>query len=113
MAGVPYPWRVFMGKAVMSKMTEMAKSGRQGDNPIVVLRDRFVFNRRTGAFFSISPEGAFILRATWRGLDRNEIEKEVMAEFGVSAAVAMSDTERFLLRLEEMHLLPQDKRSAK
>lgn len=83
------------------------------DTPIVILRDRFVFNKTTGAFFTTSEEGAFILRAAWRGLTRDEIEKEVTTEFDVSSAVAMSDTERFLLRLAEMNLLPQPKIEAR
>lgn len=86
--------------------TKQANAARPGDCPIVILRERFVFNRRTGAFFTTSREGAFILDAAWRGLSRAEIEQAVAAEFGVSAATAMSDTERFLLRLEEMRLLP-------
>jgi hypothetical protein len=82
------------------------KAVKPPDCPIAILRDRFVFNTRTGAFFTTSREGAFILDAAWKGLTRSEIEKAVMDEFKVQAATAMSDTERFLLRLEEMSLLP-------
>lgn len=97
-------------------MPETANSAIPADDgnvPIVIFRDRFVFNKTTGAFFTTSQEGAFILRAAWRGLTRSEIAQEVTAEFGVSPAVAMSDTERFLLRLEEMQLLPREAAEAK
>lgn len=77
------------------------------DCPVVILRDRFIFNTRTGAFFTISREGAFILDAAWRGMHRPEIEKTLMAAFSVPATTAMSDTARFLVRLEEMKLLPR------
>ena len=83
------------------------------DVPIVVFRERFVFNKRTGAFFTSSREGAFILQAAWRGLSRSEIESEVSASFGISPETAMSDTERFLMRLEEMHLLPKQMSGAR
>ena len=93
------------------KKTTLSETTPQQDreNPIRVFRDSFVFNTRTGAFFTTSREGAFILQAAWRGLGRKEIEKEVMTEFGVTPAVAMSDTERFMMRLNEMALLPQKK----
>lgn len=97
----------------MSKSAKPATAVQGADSPIVILRDRFVFNKMTGAFFTTSREGAFILRAAWRGLSRNEIEDEVTSEFGVAPAVAMSDTERFLLRLEEMQLLPAGTAAAK
>ncbi|MHA6264418.1 PqqD family protein [Arenibacterium sp. CAU 1754] len=89
------------------------KPPQDRENPIRVFRDSFVFNTRTGAFFTTSREGAFILQAAWRGLDRKEIETDVMTEFGVTPAVAMSDTERFLMRLDEMALLPQKKSAEK
>ncbi len=96
-----------------SSARSAGKTPAERDIPIQVFRERFVFNRRTGAFFTSSREGAFILEAAWRGLSREEIEKEVALKFGVSAAVAMSDTERFLLRLKEMHLLPEQMRAGK
>ncbi len=93
----------------MTKTVEPPHVAGSGDVPIVIYRDRFVFNKETGAFFTSSPEGVFILRAAWRGLTRKQIEAQVVAEFDISPAVAMSDTERFLLRLEEMRLLPHGK----
>ena len=82
-------------------------AGSLQDIPIEILRERFVFNKRTGAFFATSTEGAFILRAAWQGLTPKEIEIALMKAFDVPAENAMSDTERFLLRLGEMHLLPE------
>lgn len=94
----------------MSRKDISARKGgppRLPDCPIEILRDRFIFNTRTGAFFTTSREGAFILDAAWRGMERPQIEKALTAEFDVPAATAMSDTARFLLRLEEMKLLPR------
>ncbi|MFY0691000.1 MAG: PqqD family protein [Paracoccaceae bacterium] len=92
----------------MGKSAKGERPAQTENDPIIILRERFVFNRETGAFFTTSREGAFILRAARCGKTRREIEKQVVCEFGVTPAVAASDTERFMLRLEEMQLLPGD-----
>lgn len=97
----------------MSKTTNPARRAQPDQNPILILRDRFVFNTRTGAFFTTSPEGAFILRAAWNGVNRAAIEAAVVKAFAVPPSVAMGDTERFLLRLGEMGLLPDPAETAR
>lgn len=65
-------------------------------------RDRFLFDARTGHFFSISPEGASILRDLAVGLDSKAIEESLVTRYGIDRGAAMRDVEHFRGRLRRL-----------
>jgi hypothetical protein len=84
----------------------VVEKGRALISPFVFFDDRFVFNRVTGMFFSLSEEAALILRAAWDGRSWDQIKDLMIARFSIDRGTAIRDTEQFLGHLRDLDLLP-------
>jgi hypothetical protein len=72
---------------------------------------RFAFNRATGHFFLLSPEGAEAFRLLLDGANVDEIAQRLCAEFGADPQTGLRDAEQFAARLKALHL-PTGNRAA-
>ncbi len=65
----------------------------------------FLFNAQTGATYSTSRTGAFLLRALMNGDEPYQLAHQLAKAFEVELVVATRDTEQFFLRLSELGLI--------
>ncbi|MBN2906196.1 MAG: PqqD family protein [Rhodobacteraceae bacterium] len=85
--------------------------GAQANSPEpVIFRDRFMFDPRSGMFFSISEEGAWILRQLIAGRNRRDVETGLVERYGIDRGAAMRDVEHFAARVGELGLIPAGSR---
>lgn len=74
-----------------------------------LIRDRFLFDPKSGRFFTITEQGAWIYRAFRDGKRRREIETELAAHYGVDPGCARRDVEFFASNLIRLGLLDTEK----
>jgi PqqD family protein of HPr-rel-A system len=65
----------------------------------------FLFDTRTGATYSLSKTGTFLLRALMGGAQVQSLSERISEEFDVDQRLAARDAEQFLIRLREMRLI--------
>ena len=58
--------------------------------------DEFVFNVVSGAFYSLTPTAAMLLRLVQGGCDVDQLAEKLQSEFGASHQSALRDVELFL-----------------
>jgi hypothetical protein len=74
-------------------------------SPWSILSDRFAFNRNTGEFFLLNPEGALAVQMAITGNTTEEIAAALAERFGPNPETALRDAEQFVTRLKGLDLL--------
>ncbi len=68
----------------------------------------FLFDTRTGVSYSLSPTGTHALQALIAGCPADALPQRMCDRYEVQPEVARRDIERFLFRLRDMGLLPNE-----
>lgn len=95
-----------IGKRVSNGNEETRGAEAAGESPLVFVQDKFVFNRTSGMFYSVSVEAACILKSLWKGKSIEETEDVLAQTFGIERHTAVRDMSLFVTRLGELDLLP-------
>ncbi len=75
------------------------------NSPWRILSERFAFNRHTGEFFLLNPEGAAALSMVIEGAAAQDIADALITRFDAPPAAAHRDAEQFVARLRGLDVL--------